>query len=354
MDFKESLMLLADRVGKLKENIKTEEATKTSLVLPFIQALGYDIFNPTEVTPECDCDYGTKKGEKIDYTVCLDGAPIMLIECKHWSADLDKHKAQLFRYYHVSQAKFGVLTNGITYKFFTDLDAPNKMDDMPFFEINLLDLKDSHIEKLKQFRRNQYDTYMILNSATEMKYTNAIRSYIVSQSTDPTDDFVKFVTKQVYSGMVTKNVIEDFRPMIQRAFQQYTNDYVNERLKSAITPDVPTVEPAKTQPEEEEESQDDKIVTTEEEIQGFYIVRAILCNTVDLNRVVDRDAQSYFAILFDDNNRKPICRLHFNGGKKYVETFDENKAGTKHLIESLNDIYKLSEPLIEIVKFYMK
>lgn len=354
MDFKESLMLLADRVGKLKENIKTEEATKTSLVLPFIQALGYDIFNPTEVTPECDCDYGTKKGEKIDYTVCLDGDPIMLIECKHWSADLDKHKAQLFRYYHVSQAKFGVLTNGITYKFFTDLDAPNKMDDMPFFEINLLDLKDSHIEKLKQFRRNQYDTYMILNSATEMKYTNAIRSYIVSQSTDPTDDFVKFVTKQVYSGMVTKNVIEDFRPMIQRAFQQYTNDYVNERLKSAITPDVPTVEPAKTLPEEEEESQDDKIVTTEEEIQGFYIVRAILCNTVDLNRVVDRDAQSYFAILFDDNNRKPICRLHFNGGKKYVETFDENKVGTKHLIESLNDIYKLSEPLIEIVKFYMK
>lgn len=353
MELKDSISLLSERAIKLKDNIRTEEAIKTSLVLPFIQALGYDIFNPAEVIPECDCDYGTKKGEKIDYTICLDGEPIMLIECKHWSVDLSKAKAQLFRYYHVSQAKFGVLTNGLIYKFFTDLDTPNKMDDMPFFEINLLDLKDSHIEKLKQFRRNQYDTYMILNSATEMKYTNAIRSYIVNQSADPTDDFVKFITKQVYSGMVTKNVIEDFRPMIQRAFQQYTNDYVNERLKSAITPDVPTVEPIKSGQKAEEESQDDKIVTTEEEIQGFYIVRAILCNTVDLSRVVYRDAQTYFAILFDDNNRKPICRLHFNGGKKYIETFDENKVGTKHLIESLNDIYKWSEPLANIVKHYM-
>ena len=357
MDFKESLMMLADRVSKLKEIINTEEATKTSFVLPFIQALGYDIFNPMEVTPECDCDYGTKKGEKIDYKVSLDGTPVMLIECKHWSADLDKHKEQLFRYYHVSSAKFGVLTNGITYKFFTDLDTPNKMDEMPFFEINLLDLKDSHIEKLKQFCRNQYDTETILTSAAEMKYTNAIRSYIISQSNDPTDEFVKFITKQVYSGMVTKNIVDEFRPMIIRAFQQYTNDYVNERLKSAITPDVPTVTPneaSSVEKEEKEESQDDKIVTTEEELQGFYIVRAILCNTVDLNRVIDRDAQSYFAILFDNNNRKPICRLHFNGGKKYVETFDENKVGTKHLIESLNDIYKLAEPLIKIVQFYMQ
>ena len=161
MDFKDELLILAERVGKLKDNVKTEEATKTSFVLPFLQALGYDIFNPEEVTPECICDYGTKKGEKIDYTVCMDGEPIMLIECKHWSADLSKYKAQLFRYYHVSQAKFGVLTNVINYQFYTDLDTPNKMDDKPFFEIDMLNLKDSHIEKLKQFRHDQYNTYMI-------------------------------------------------------------------------------------------------------------------------------------------------------------------------------------------------
>lgn len=292
--------------------------------------------------------------------VSMDGEPIMLIECKHWSADLSKYKAQLFRYYHVSQAKFGVLTNGINYQFYTDLDTPNKMDDKPFFEIDMLNLKDSHIEKLKQFRHDQYNTYMILNSATEMKYINALRSLIVKESSNPSDLFVKFMTKQVYDGVVTKNIIDEFRPMIQRAFQQYTNDYINERLKSAITPDVPSVEVSSNVSTEksvanEEDMQDgNKIVTTDEELMGFYIVRAILCNTVDLDRVVDRDAQSYFAILFDDNNRKPICRLHFNGGKKYVETFDEEKKGTKHLITALTDIYKLSDQLISTVKFYLK
>lgn len=259
-----------------------------------------------------------------------------------------------------SQAKFGVLTNGINYQFYTDLDTPNKMDDKPFFEIDMLNLKDSHIEKLKQFRHDQYNTYMILNSATEMKYINALRSLIVKESSNPSDLFVKFMTKQVYDGVVTKNIIDEFRPMIQRAFQQYTNDYINERLKSAITPDVPSVEVSSNVSTEksvanEEDMQDgNKIVTTDEELMGFYIVRAILCNTVDLDRVVDRDAQSYFAILFDDNNRKPICRLHFNGGKKYVETFDEEKKGTKHLITALTDIYKLSDQLISTVKFYLK
>lgn len=296
----------------------------------------------------------------LEHIESMDGEPIMLIECKHWSADLSKYKAQLFRYYHVSQAKFGVLTNGINYQFYTDLDTPNKMDDKPFFEIDMLNLKDSHIEKLKQFRHDQYNTYMILNSATEMKYINALRSLIVKESSNPSDLFVKFMTKQVYDGVVTKNIIDEFRPMIQRAFQQYTNDYINERLKSAITPDVPSVEVSSNVSTEksvanEEDMQDgNKIVTTDEELMGFYIVRAILCNTVDLDRVVDRDAQSYFAILFDDNNRKPICRLHFNGGKKYVETFDEEKKGTKHLITALTDIYKLSDQLISTVKFYLK
>lgn len=352
MDFKDQLLLLAERVGKLKDNVKTEEATKTSFILPFLQALGYDIFNPSEVTPECDCDYGTKKGEKIDYTVSLNDEPIMLIECKHWSADLDKHKAQLFRYYHVSKAKFGVLTNGIVYKFFADLETPNKMDDKPFFEINLLDLRDSHIDKLKEFCHDQYDINRILNSATELKYVNAIKAYIAAQSVDPSEEFTKFVTKQVYDGIVTKSVMDEFTPMVKRAFQLFTNDYVNNRLKSAITPEVPAVDISVEN--EKSGTEESKIVTTEEELQGFYIVRAILCNTVDLNRVVDRDAQSYFAILFDNNNRKPICRLHFNGGKKYVETFDENKVGTKHPISSLNDIYQLSDTLIQTVGYYMK
>ena len=142
---KEQLLQLAQRIEKVKDNVRTEEAAKTSFVLPFLQILGYDVFDPEEVMPESICDYGTKKGEKIDYTVCIDGSPVMLIECKHYSADLSKFHAQLFRYYHVSQAKFGILTDGIKYKFFTDLEIPNKMDDKPFFEIDSSEITEHEI-----------------------------------------------------------------------------------------------------------------------------------------------------------------------------------------------------------------
>lgn len=353
MDFKDGLAILSDRVSKLKENIATEEAAKTAFVLPFIQNLGYDIFNPIEVIPECDCDYGTKKGEKIDYTICKDGEPIILIECKHWKEDLSKHQAQLFRYFHVSKAKFGVLTNGIIYKFFTDLEEQNKMDEKPFFEINMLDLKDSHIEKLKEFHQSYFNLSSILTTANELKYTNAIKNYLASESVSPSNDFVKFVTKQVYTGTVTKNVLEQFSPMVKRAFLQFTNDYVNDRLKLAITPDVPTVE----KPENEETAieqtlEENKITTTEDELQGYYIVKAILGNNVDINRITYRDAQTYFAILLDDNNRKPVCRLHFNGTKKYIETFDFDKKGTKNVISAVSDIYGLSQQLIDTIGYY--
>lgn len=359
MDFKDKLTVLAERVVRQKEDVKTEEATKTSFILPFLQALGYDIFNPSEVRPEADCDYGTKKDEKIDYLISIDNTPVMLVECKHWSVDLDKFKAQLFRYYAVSKAKFGILTNGIVYKFFTDLDNGNVMDDKPFFEINLCDLKESHIEKLKEFSRSRYDIETILNSATEMKYVNAFRSMIGELAQNPSDDFVRLMVKQVYNGVATKNILCDFKPMLIRAFQQYINDNVNDRLKSALTPEVPSVGEIKPATESvadtevEDKGEGKKVVTTDDEMQAYYMVCAILASSVDIERVAMRDAQSYCAILFDDNNRKPICRLHFNSSKKYVETFDAEKVGTKHQINTLNDIFKLSGELVSTIKNYL-
>ena len=361
MDFKDQIKLLSERVIKLKDNICTEEATKTSFVLPFLQALGYDVFDPMEVVPEFTCDVGIKKGEKIDYAVHKDGMPIMLVECKHWKADLNTHNGQLFRYFHVSKARFGILTNGVVYRFYTDLVETNKMDEKPFFEFNMERYRASEVDKLREFHKSYFNIDSILNTASELKFTNEIRNAIVREVSEPTDEFVKYFARPVYPGRFTDAILEQFRAIVKQAFMQYTNDYMNERLKSAISGNAVVeskdAEP-KTGAEESAESGNEldepRIVTTEEELQGFYIVRAILCNTVDLDRVVERDAQSYFAILFDDNNRKPICRLHFNTGNKYVETFDENKVVTKHRIESLNDIYKLSEQLVTVVKYYIE
>lgn len=361
MDFKDQIKLLSERVAKLKDNISTEEATKTAFVLPFIQTLGYDVFDPTEVCPEFTCDIGIKKGEKIDYAIYKDGLPIVLIECKHWKEDLNSHNGQLFRYFHVSNARFGVLTNGIIYRFYTDLVDKNKMDEKPFFEFNMERYRDSHIDKLREFHKSYFDIDSILNTASELKYTNEIRNAIIREVNDPGDEFVKYFAKPVYPGKVfTNTILEQFRAIVKQAFAQYTNDYMNERLKSAISgnvsveskPDERTENEPIAEPEKNEES---GIVTTEEEMQGFYIVRSILYPEVeDINRINHRDTLSYCGILFDDNNRKPICRLHFNTSKKYIETFDENKTGTKHLLESLNDIYKYSAQLISVVKFYEK
>lgn len=352
MDFKEKIMTLAERVGRLKEQVATEEATKMSFIMPFLNALGYDVYDPMQVTPECVCDYGTKKGEKIDYTINIDGKPIMIIECKHWAQDLEKHKAQLFRYFQVSPAKFGLLTNGIVYKFFTDLETPNKMDDMPFFEVNILELRDSHIEKLREFSREKYDVDTILNSAHELMYVGAIRSLINSLAANPTDDYVRFLVKQVYEGVVTAKVLEDFRPMVIRAHNQVIAESVNIRLKSAFAPEVPSVDKP-TEATEPEPAKDNKIITTDDEIQGYYIVKAILAATLDINRIAMRDAQSYCAILCDNNNRRPICRLHFNAKQKYVEIFDDNKVGTRMPIEQVSDIYKYAEAIITTAKSYL-
>ena len=355
MDFKDQIKILSDRVIKLRENIATEEATKTAFILPFIQSLGYDIFDPTEVIPECVCDVGTKKGEKIDYTICKDGDPIILIECKHWKQDLNLHSGQLLRYYHVSKAKFGILTNGIIYRFYTDLVETNKMDEKPFFELNLEDLRENHIEKLKEFHKSYFNIESILNTASELKYTNEIRNLIVKEIAEPSDDFVKYFARQVYPSMITKPILEQFRDILKRAFQQYNSDYINDKLKFVIKSE---------ENEEKLNSQDIKndeleipinnVITTEEELQGFYIVKSILHGMIDLDRIAQRDTISYFGILLDDNNRKPICRLHFNGGKKYVETFDADKKGTKHLVKSVEGIYDISNEIIKSLSNYIE
>ncbi|WP_303681056.1 type I restriction endonuclease, partial [Pelodictyon luteolum] len=177
MDLKDSLKAIADRVSKLKEQIGTEEATKNAFIMPFLQALGYDVFNPVEVVPEFTADIGLKKGEKIDYAIIKDGVPAILIECKHWAQDLNLHDGQLLRYFHVSQAKFGLLTNGVSYRFFSDLVQQNKMDEKPFLEFDITEINDGQLEELKKFHKSSFDVDSIVNTASDLKYTNELKQF---------------------------------------------------------------------------------------------------------------------------------------------------------------------------------
>ena len=366
MDFKDLVFQLAERISKQKDNVGTEEATKNAFIMPLISALGYDVFNPFEVVPELDCDLVKKKGEKIDYAIKKDEETILLIECKRCGQNLSLHDTQLQKYFVASNARFGVLTNGIEYRFYTDLEKPNIMDSKPFLIVNMLDLSENDLEQLKKFHKSYYDVDNILSTAQELKYTMELRKLISAEFENPSNDFVKLFTKPIYNGTVNQRVIDQFAPLVKKALLDIINDIISERLGLALTSkdnqDKAVVEnntagtEIKHLPEGVVFMDEEKgIITTQEEIDSYHIVKAILCPIVDVSRIFYRDAQSYFAILFDDNNRKPICRMYFNAKSvKYIGLFDKDKKETRCVIKSLDDIYKYSEKLQETVRYYLK
>ena len=355
MDLIDQLRALSARIATTKDLIQTEEATKNAMVMPFIQILGYNVFDPTEVTPELIADVGTKKGEKVDYAVLRDGKPILLFECKKCGGDLHiNHASQLFRYFHVTAARFGVLTNGLTYRFFTDLEQPNKMDEKPFFEFDILDFKDRDVDELKKFAKSMFDIDMILTTANDLKYTRAIQNRLAEWMLNPGEDFVKLLSSDLLAEgkRFTPAIKDQFTLLTKRAFEQLLSERINDRLKGAMTPEPALSEPiVVTAPESAEEA---GIITTAEEIEGFHIIRAILREVVSPRRIVMRDAQSYCAILLDDNNRKPVCRLRFNNTQKLaVGLFNSKKEEERYALEHIDDLYKHAEQLKAAVLLHL-
>lgn len=355
MDFRDQIKQLGDRVTKLKDQIQTEEATKNAFIMPFLQILGYDVFNPLEVVPEYVTDIGIKKGEKIDYAIFKDGTPTILIECKHWAQNLNLHDGQLLRYFHVSKAKFGILTNGIIYRFYSDLVEANKMDEKPFLEFSIAEIKDNQIEELKKFHKTVFDAESITNTASELKFTNELKQLLQQELANPSPDFVKHFARQVYPGSVTAKVLEQFTNLTKKSIQQHISDIITERLKTALSKEDENAKVQETiEAAEQIKVDENKVVTTQEELESFLIVKAILRQKINANRVTYRDSQSYFSILLDDNNRKPICRLYLNGSKKYLGIFDEQKKEIKNEIISLDNIFEFSEVLMKTIENYDK
>lgn len=355
MDFKDQIKQLSARIDKVKDNIANEEATKNAFIMPFIQAMGYDVFDPTEVVPEFDCDLVKKKGEKIDYAIQKDGETIMLFECKHWQQNLNLHEAQLQRYFVASKAKFGVLTNGIEFRFYSDLNKPNLMDEAPFLVVNMLNLKEDQINALRQFHKSYFNLEDIISSASQLKYMSSLKAIIRDEFQNPSEDMVRMLAKRVYDGMVTQKVVDQFSELVKKSLNDYVNDAIADRLNIAMAtteakPEQPstTEEPAQSI----EETDDNKIVTTGEEMEGFFIVKAILREAISSDRIFYRDAQSYFAILIDDNNRKTICRLYFNSANKRLAIIKANKSEVKYNLDTLDDIYTHADELrAEVARF---
>jgi hypothetical protein len=363
MDFIEEISAISSRAESQMDHLSTEEATKNALIMPFIDALGYDVFDVQEVEPEFTADVGTKQGEKVDYAIKRDGDPVMLFECKKAGAELSTdHAGQLFRYFHVTEARIGILTNGIRYRFFTDLEEENKMDERPFLEVDILDYSEEEVEELKQMRKSSFDLDEMLSTAHDLKYRKAFLEDLEQQWNQPDDEFLKFMTKRIYDGRVTQRVREQFRPILRDALRQFVSDKISGRLKLAMKEEEekkPSATGEEEQSTEEPSEEADNIVkkegdivTTEEEMEGFRIARAIMREVVDVDRVTPRDVKTYFNVLLDDNNRQPICRLHFNTSQKYLGVFDEEKNEERIPIASVDEIYDYAEKLQRAKDYY--
>ncbi len=350
MEFAEKVHGIISRVEALKEKVLTEEATKTSFILPMINALGYDIFDPTVVVPEFTADIGKKKGEKVDYAIMKDDKPLILIEAKPHTEKLDRHKTQLERYFTVTDSKFAILTNGIEYRFYSDLEKPNVMDESPFLVIDILNLKERDIKQLEKFSSENLDVDNILDMAGSKKYINGIKEIFKKEAQDPSDDIAKFFGSRLTNKPMRQNVIDEFKGYVKQAFAEIVNDMVNDRInsiKSKLSEESGSIDES----EEQAENKDDGIVTTEDELEGFFIVKSILAEVVPLSSIAARDTKSYFGILLNDNNRKWICRLHFNSkSNKYIGIHLQDKEETKFKIEKVEDIYNYKNKLIDVVK----
>jgi len=345
------LQTLIDRIEKNKDSVTTEEATKTSFILPFLNILGYDIFDPTVVVPEFTADIGRKKGEKVDYAIMIDNKPLILIEAKPHTQKLDRHKTQLERYYTVTDAKFAILTNGIEYWFYSDIEKPNVMDQSPFLTINLLNLKSRDIKELEKFKYDSIDIQNILNMAGERKYINLIKDLFKQEVKDPSDDFVRLFASKLINKPLRQNIIEEFKSYTKRALSEALNDLVSEKIES-ISSKLNEDQSNQTEQEPQEEKVDKGIETTQEELEGYFIIKSILASQIDLSRIAQRDTKSYFGVLLDDNNRKWIARLHFNYSNKYIEIRTSDKESQKYQIQKPEDIYNYKKELLNTLTLF--
>lgn len=337
------ILALIRRIPDLLPQLQTEEATKHTLVMPLLQALGYDVFNPAEIQPEYVADVGTKKGEKVDYAILQDEKPIILIECKHHDAPIDTQEmSQLYRYFSVVDARFAILTNGITYKFFSDLEKANTMDAKPFLEINLLNLKNEELVELLKFAKNGFDQDDILSLASEMRYITAIKQQIAQEFRDPSDEFVKILANRVYNKRLTTSAKERFTAYTKKALSEFVTQMMNDRLRDAFGQTVSEI-PLET--DEEQDENDDILTTSPEELQAFYMIRSLLHKAVKPTRVTIKKRRSYSAICLDNNSRRTICRLYFSGRKMQIGVFDSKRKEKVVLLRDLDGIFKHAEKI---------
>lgn len=349
-DFQEIVSNLSAKAAQYKGKTLTEEATKHFLILPFISALGYDIFDIAEVMPEFTADIGIRQKERIDYAILKDGKPVILIECKPVSSNLTiQNEGQLFRYFQTCDARFAVLTNGIQYKFYTDSEKSNIMDSTPFFELDLDNADIAAMTILESFKKEKFNTDDLLWHAKNLKHITLAKEVVSKELQVPSEELIHLIASKMYPAVrFTEKMRKELTPIISSAFASI----INSRIRAALDTTLDTVE------NKEEDNfnsiQKREIITTQDEYDAFYTIRGICVELVEPERIVMRDAKSYCAVLFDDNNRMPVARLYFNNPNKLMLGIFSGRNEEKIVISNVREIFGFKEDFLRTVHKYLR
>ena len=343
----ENLQATAERY---KDSELNEAQTDAAFIRPFIDALGYDHSDVFEVVPQYSTAFGDTKKYRVDYAIVLNDVPVILIEVKKQGHPLNDRPDQLAFYLNSTEARFGIYTNGLVYKFFADLDEEKRMDVRPFMELNLSDTDEMAMRALSRFAKDSFNVDRAVETAGTLKYTRG-RQVLAQQFDDPDEDFVQWLGKRVYDGLFNKKVKGHFTPMVRNAFRSFVTERANMALQNAMKKDIDGNDESDAEAGEESTSEENDrgIITTAEEIEGWMIVKSIigttLMTTLSPSRIEYKDYKGFFSVLLDGKTKQEICRFFFNSSNKKIRVFDNEDHQVTHPIESLDDIYQFADQI---------
>ena len=338
-EFKKKVLAHVEHIKTVGNHCTTEETTKQALILPLLNILDFSPFDPQKVKAEHGADFkGAKANERVDYALFSDGLPVMFIEAKPYNNKLTNHDGQLSRYFNSTPSvTIAAITNGIQWRFFTDLKLPNVMDTEPFYVVNFEKLKDTDVEQLANFRYDMFNPDKLKSFAEERSYLDLLTTAIGTCLREVDQDFVRFITTRAnLTPKLTTKFLESITPLVKQSLKDAISGMVISGLSAPVTAPAQVPENSRqvaseeTPPSAMADPTNPKIVTTVAEQKILSIIKDLVSGIVSEDDIVAKDTESYYSVLFQNKTNRWIVR--YIGDKKRpqvyfpIELSDQHKA----------------------------
>jgi len=352
-NIKDELKKLAERFELQKNLVLTEAQTKQSFIMPFItNVLGFDTTDISQVESELVADAGSKKDEKVDIALKKDGKLLVIIEAKHHKErNLDLHINQLIRYFAFTKAKFGILTNGYTYRIYTDTEATNIMDNQPFLEFDIDNASKEQLIELENFKFEKINIETIFDRAERLRTENIVKKSIKEELKNPSKEFVSLFVKKINEGKrLTEKIQNQYGDIIKESavkiILEEAKSYLDKMQNKVLSEN-------ESSSYVETEIKDANIETTPEEMELYLIVKAIAGQVVNPNEIISKDTKNYFSIMYQ-NQRQTFLRFWQTRGK--ITLLSNGDALEEKTIEigSPSDLYHHMEDINKYVLTFKK